>query len=842
MNVERQLQLCMAALAALGTLLLGLGQRDAWLPIAAAFAAITSVYIVDMRQWFSLNRNLANVAALIAVVVSVYEFRKAASEAQLLAIANLLIYLQLVLMYQVKTDRVYWQLVVLSLLQVVVAAALNLGFEFGVLLFVYLVVAVTAMFLFFIRRETRLFDAIEQQELDEWWAFGTPVRNESDRDVPEESLPPESASGFAQVALPDGPDDTPARPLPGWSMLREVTSLSLITLVFAAVLFYSVPRSADSGRIAGGGRGSVGFNPEVSLSDKDRILEDTRPALRISLADGKTGEPIVLMEPLYIRGAVDARYYGLDSPRSQRGWRTAVSNPAINSTTTFPLTGAALSDVVRLDITVESPDSSLLFGIFPVYDIAQSDSRVRYFPGNEQLRSLNLSSERDRRNSSFRYILGTTNIRNGKQNRFSAFHAMDSQPPAGPGLSERQRTLYLSIDPSAGLPEPDYGKTRARRHLPRLMALAEEIVKDKGIPSEHRLECCWAIEDHFRRSKNRYEYTLDFDKVKPNPNLDPNEYFVGEHHLGNCRYFASATALMLRSLGIESRVVVGFKGGEYNAVGGFSVIRQRDAHAWVEAYIPADQLPENALAEGESRAGGAWYRLDPTPDVDEYALTHLDHGPFAWLGQSLDYAQVIWNDYVVTLNSERQNEAIFRPLLDRTAGAVEKAFQAQTWRDIFAAVAGWLGLARDSWLVQYWYLWLGLVIVPLTVLAAWLAWLFSAPLVRLLFTGHWTDPSVKGPARSRVAFYARLEELLASAELVREPGQTPREFALALAANLAEVPFLRDVVPLVREVTEAYYRVRFGGEQLSWDQRAEIERDLLVLQRVLGAQLAPASS
>ena len=54
-----------------------------------------------------------------------------------MAIANLLIYLQIVLFYQQKNPRLYWQLTVLSLLQVVVSAALNVGFEFGLVLILY---------------------------------------------------------------------------------------------------------------------------------------------------------------------------------------------------------------------------------------------------------------------------------------------------------------------------------------------------------------------------------------------------------------------------------------------------------------------------------------------------------------------------------------------------------------------------------------------------------------------------------------------------------------------------------------------------------------------------------
>ena len=73
--------------------------------------------------------------------------------AQLLAIANLLIYLQIVLFYQRKNPRLYWQLTVLSLLQVVVSAALNVGFEFGLVLILYAVTAFSTLAVLHVHRE-----------------------------------------------------------------------------------------------------------------------------------------------------------------------------------------------------------------------------------------------------------------------------------------------------------------------------------------------------------------------------------------------------------------------------------------------------------------------------------------------------------------------------------------------------------------------------------------------------------------------------------------------------------------------------------------------------------------
>lgn len=85
-----------------------------------------------------------------------------------------------------------------------------------------------------------------------------------------------------------------------------------------------------------------------------------------------------------------------------------------------------------------------------------------------------------------------------------------------------------------------------------------------------------AISDFF--SKNRFKYTLT-----------PNDQgsltlrdFLFSTKKGFCEHFASATALLLNELGVPARVVVGYHGGEFNPVGRFWTIRQRDAHAWIE--------------------------------------------------------------------------------------------------------------------------------------------------------------------------------------------------------------------------------------------------------------------
>ena len=81
------------------------------------------------------------------------------------------------------------------------------------------------------------------------------------------------------------------------------------------------------------------------------------------------------------------------------------------------------------------------------------------------------------------------------------------------------------------------------------------------------------------------------------PVSDPLAYFLFVRRKGHCEYFASSMAVMLRTLGIPSRVATGFLSGVYNPMTGWQVIRASDAHSWVEAWIP----------------GQGWTTFDPTP-------------------------------------------------------------------------------------------------------------------------------------------------------------------------------------------------------------------------------------
>ena len=83
--------------------------------------------------------------------------------------------------------------------------------------------------------------------------------------------------------------------------------------------------------------------------------------------------------------------------------------------------------------------------------------------------------------------------------------------------------------------------------------------------------------------------------------------------------------------------------------------------------------------------------------------------------------------------------------------------------------------------------------------------------------------------RAEVEFYRRLETVLLRHGLERHAGQTQREFALLAGQNLAERTGQAELAPLPPEVTEAFYRVRFGRLALDTAQAQTVEQALVKL-------------
>lgn len=113
---------------------------------------------------------------------------------------------------------------------------------------------------------------------------------------------------------------------------------------------------------------------------------------------------------------------------------------------------------------------------------------------------------------------------------------------------------------------------------PRIKTLAERFVRVSA--AENNYDRAAALEIALR------QYTYNEYVTAPPADRDVVDYFLFTSRQGYCNYYASAMAVMLRTLGIPSRVVTGYARGEYTKDTGTYTIRESDAHAWVEAFFP----------------------------------------------------------------------------------------------------------------------------------------------------------------------------------------------------------------------------------------------------------------
>jgi transglutaminase-like putative cysteine protease len=123
----------------------------------------------------------------------------------------------------------------------------------------------------------------------------------------------------------------------------------------------------------------------------------------------------------------------------------------------------------------------------------------------------------------------------------------------------------------------------------RVAGLANQIVTDAGATNPY--DRAKAIET-WLRTNIQYNETIP----EPPPGVDAIEWFLFDIQQGYCTYYATAMISMLRSLGIPARMAAGFAQGEYDAEFGQYVVREKDAHTWVEVYFP----------------GYGWVEFEPT--------------------------------------------------------------------------------------------------------------------------------------------------------------------------------------------------------------------------------------
>jgi transglutaminase-like putative cysteine protease len=352
------------------------------------------------------------------------------------------------------------------------------------------------------------------------------------------------------------------------------------------------------------------------------------------------------------------------------------------------------------------------------------------------------------------------------------------------------KDLYLQ------LPKGSRGEIRLD---PRIAQLAREITR--GLESPYDKAC--AIESYL---KNNFDYTLNRGYSRGDP-LAEFLFEVPAGHAkpaGHCEYFATAMAVMLRTLGIAARVVNGFQMGDYNDVSGFYVVRQKDAHSWVEVYFPRV---------------GAWVEFDPTPaaGINDYS----QGGLLATLRKYLEAAEVFWMDYVVALDRDQQ-ASIMVGLQQRLIAIKERVLNfCLSIKSHLRAASRW----STSDIIK-----LALAFSLTAVISV--AALYFRRRAFAVTGGSWWRQMMpltwqralwikRGDRTSAVMFYEQMLSCMAWAGFIKQPYQTPMEFAVA--SGLDEV----------LQLTEIYNRVRFGGARLGEDEAERVVALLAQLKQRL---------
>jgi hypothetical protein len=800
-------RLCITAMAISSASTLASARNDWGIVILLAAGCITSLIFTDWLKWISIPRILGNILAIGVVSVGLRGFIGAylsdqqQADNQLHLIGRLLVVLQLIVLHQAKSTRLYWQLLVLTLLSVVVGAAIRPDTRFAYFFAIYVVVAFFAAGYFFAFQQLERFAG---QEVDRGrfqlpWRWGQPAAIESSESSSSQSHLAGKLDRFRLVA-----DYARSH------LAQRSTVVLAASLAIAWVFYVFSPRvsAENSGRRAGR-QASVGFSPFVSLDRLGALLQSHEPVAKvaISVPGGQTVD--FNGREFYFQG-VTLHSYNIDSKLWQAVEVKQQPQQSIRSSLYPPPEG--VTTFVQ-EIVMEPASDSTLFSIRPVYRDEHTPDGIKNSIDDGKLFRIGVAM-RDT-NRDFRYSVRVAGLAGNNQMSLAAPELYDDSPVT-------LARMKLQIEEAREFSE---------NRFPRLKAEADRLLRQSGAVNPNAFQIATYYRN-FLSGPGEFKYSLNANQPR-DPKLDPIEDFLVNHKTGHCQYFASALAMMLRSQGIPSRICVGYHGGQYNPIGRFYQLRQSDCHAWVEAFVPPEAIPPSEIEflEDEEKTEadvlamfphGAWLRLDPTP-TDEAQSRRDYSGLFSWYYDFVQYMEVLWSDFVLDLNSAQRTTSE-EPAQGRVADTRPSTSTGSntTWWQINWRRWRLVQMIRDLQSDRRTTSILGAL--SLTVLVVGMG---TAIYRRRISARQQLQLDAQTPP-----FFRRLQRLAAKYQIARRPGETPREFSRRLAAVIE--PTHPQAARYVIELCEMLYQIRFGGRPFAAEESEPTERKV----DVIGAALA----
>ena len=522
-----------------------------------------------------------------------------------------------------------------------------------------------------------------------------------------------------------------------FSLARITPVLMLVILALAAVLFFLIPRRPVGyfGGYSIGTDFSSGFSDHVQLGQIGQIQQSNAVVMHVQI-DGDT----VGRNDLHWRGVALGDFDGhiWSRPREQ----FVLERWSDNSFAVPQLQGASLSSqfkpasrrqqIIHYRVLMEPIGTNVFFlapwarSVSGGYRLVSADSAGAVYNFDTQRSVSRYEADSD-----------------------IATPPAEDLRAAGQNVPPQIAAVYLR------LPAVD----------PRVPRLAAQITAS----AHNHYDKAAALEQYLR---TRLGYTLDLPRTSPK---DPIANFLFDRKQGHCEYFASSMAVMLRTLGIPSRVVNGFRSDEFNDLTGNYVVRAKDAHAWVEAYVP----------------GYGWQTFDPTPG----GAANTPQG-WARVGLYVDAMASFWRDWIVSYDSSHQY-VLGQSAINGTRGLWEAIRTRAHHR--YESMLTWTRHSQDR--VEHApgrWTFLGLTITACLIFLANLG-----RIIRWLHQKRLRSHSERSPGQAAAMWYERMARSLARQGVRKSSSQTPQEFVRGIDdANLRE--------PVAR-FTNLYESARFGN-------------------------------
>jgi len=563
-------------------------------------------------------------------------------------------------------------------------------------------------------------------------------------------------------APPARPPAGPAHPAAAARALRRLIAAAVVVIVaMTTVGFVVLPRmrqSEVSSELLTASSSTTGFNDEVALGQEGVISESDQAVMDVVISRRVDGDPVGLgLTRLYLRGAA-LDIYENGAWRSQSDRSTSTSTISSDETRRLWRVEEA-STVYEMRAEFINRSTSQIFSMANPISIAFDRSvRLRI-----DRRDQTMAAETDG--------LLTYTVSASPDGVITDRRAISRRLPA--------QFEEGSIRDEAGRLMEEFGLQRDPEQ--RFTDQDEAIAR--------------AFEEHLRR---RCVYTTNMAPTRDGE--DPIEMFLFRTQAGHCEYFASSMTAMLRSMGMDARVVTGYVVDAERLAAERFTVRENDAHAWVEAQV----------------APGVWKTFDPSPPAQVDALRSNPTGIAAIYRSVKETMQDLWARRVIGYNHDAQTEALggfSLPVEERLRGTISRLGRGLRASPLNALVSALLS---------------GVIVFVVTAASAyagragWRRFRVWLRVRREAIRAAGDDDQ----ARRRIeqaAFYHRASGRLRRVGLGRPEWMTP----MTHARRLRDIDdALSDAVAALAEL---YYAARFGGRWLSAEEREQADARLAAM-------------